>query len=704
MLNKVNIQIRYNSSEHNMINDFYNPCLRACSTYYRAVGYFTSYGLSLASQGIASLINNDGCMRLIASPHLQEDDIIAINLGYESKENILHRVFERELDNIEEFVVKKRLEALSWMIEEGLLEIKIAFKGKASIQAGLFHEKMGVFIDGQGNRVAFSGSGNETFGGWGGNYEALSTYCSWKDTRSYVEEIERNFESLWSNIHPKLTILDYTAVARDVLRPYRPLIRPVCDPIENEESDEDVIPADPVQIKIPSGITLRDYQKAAIKNWFSSGGRGVFKMATGAGKTITALALAENLYQVEKSNCFVVIAPYIHLVRQWSKEATSFGFRAIAVHGSYRNWLPKLEEGLSQVGNNRPLFIVITNRGFQGKEFQKIACGLPESALLIADEVHNLGTTGLFEALPGHIQFRLGLSATPERHLDDDGTSRILEYFGDILKPEYSLKQALDSEVLCPYEYNLVKVDLTDEEDEEFHRLSLAIARSCNSKSETTTDSSSELCKRLLIKRARLVANAYNKLSALSDIVSNYKNESHILVYCGSGQSDDLKDEKTRRHIDKVCDCLGNKMGMRIATFTHKTELENRDELLEKLDRGDLQCLAAIRCLDEGVDVPSIRIAFIMASTSNPRQYIQRRGRLLRRYPGKDKAIIYDFIVLPSLPSCGDSAISSLVRREWRRAHEFAKLSLNSGDVCCQIIDWGLEYGVNVFDDLSEGI
>jgi superfamily II DNA or RNA helicase len=701
-LKNVKLRIRYNSGDHNLIKDFYNPCLSVSSSYYRAVGYFTSYGLAIASRGIASLLNNKGMMKLIASPCLLKEDIDAINKGYENRDIIIRRSMRRELCNIEDFISKQQLEALSWMVQEGSLEVKIAFKGEANLSAGLFHEKGGVFIDNRGNKVAFNGSGNETFGGWNGNYETLNTYNSWSKTGSYVEAIESDFLKLWENKQPKVTVIDYSEVASEILRPYCNAQCSYFVPSDiSEEGEYEKTNKKEISISLPEGIELRDYQKEAIRNWFSSDGQGIFKMATGSGKTMVALALAENMYQKNKSKSFVVIAPYIHLVRQWAQEASRFGFKPMSIYGSSDKWLPKLDSRLYDLDSaDSPLFIIITNSGFCGSKFQSIANRLPASTLIIADEVHNLGSEKIAGSLPHQIKYRLGLSATPERYSDDEGSQRILDYFGNVLKPEYTLKQALDDNVLCPYEYKLIRIDLTDDEDVEFYRLSTAIARAYRSPEERTTESKDRY-KMLVLKRARLVANAHNKLGALYKSIINHKDESHLLVYCGSGQSDDMEHSETAKHIDKVCDCVGNRIGMRIAKFTHETDTILRDSLLKKLDDGAMQCLVAIRCLDEGVDVPSIKTAFIMASTANPRQHIQRRGRLLRKHSGKKYALIYDFLVLPSLPQAGDKAISSLVRTELKRAYEFGMLARNSGEATKLILDWGLEYGVTVFDGIN---
>jgi len=698
MLRNLDLGIRYSTGTHRLVRDFYIPCLAESVEYCRAAGYFTSHGLSVAAQGVAALIRNGGRMRLIASPNLTNEDIEAIRRGAGCALDIIAAAVARDMTDIADFVANRRLEALTWMIREQLLRIRVAFRSDP-VASGIYHEKAGVFRDAIGNRVAFSGSGNETIGGWEANYESLNVYCSWRGSAEYASSIERDFERLWSNTCDGISCLDFTEVAENVLRPYTPRARPTVDPAEDDCSPIEGMREARRMVGVPAGIVLREYQKEAVRNWFGARGRGVFKMATGSGKTITALAIAANMVHAGRSRCVLVVAPYTHLVRQWQCEARAFGFGVVAIQGSADEWYGRVARALSNLEHSvAPVCFVATNDSLRGAKLQRLIGDLPANALIIADEVHNLGTEKLHRSLPAQVRFRVGLSATPERHGDDEGTALIHEYFGEVLKPEFTLKDALRTGVLCPYEYRPVRVDFTDDEDEEFQRLSIAIARlSASPDSDEALEDGP--CKMLLLKRARLVANAAHKLNALRSVMINHRHDTHMLVYCGSGRSDDLDDGDTRRNIERVCDLLGNELSMRVATFTHETDLDRRGELLRALDSGDIQCLVAIRCLDEGVDVPSIRTAVVMASTSNPRQYVQRRGRLLRRSVGKKQALIYDFAVLPSAPASGDRAISALVQRELRRAYEFGTLANNAGDACKCIVEWGLEYGVTIFDE-----
>ena len=696
MLDQVPLRIRYNSAEFNLVREFYIPCLAESTEYSRAAGYFTSHGLSLAAQGVASLIQNDGRMRLIASPNLTSEDIEAIEAGRVDVIGAIAVAAARDLESTTDFIARKRLEALTWMIREGYLDIRIAYK-QSPLSDGLYHEKGGVFRDARSNAVAFIGSGNETAGGWVDNFETLSVYCSWKATKDYVDDVVHDFERLWSDNYPGLRCLKFSVEAKSILQPYTPTERPKSDP----ESNSSVDLSEPSRIGLPVGVELRDYQVCAIRSWFEANGRGVFKMATGSGKTITALAIAANLVSISKTSVIVVVAPYIHLAQQWAEEARRFGFDPIEVLGESSAWSKRVDARVSALSSSKsPLMMIATADSFRGKRFQGYLVQLPRNALLIADEVHNLGASQLSRCLPEKIVYRLGLSATPERHMDDEGTSNLLSYFGKVLEPQFSLRDALERGVLCPYEYHPIRVDLTDEEDAAYAELSLQIARYSGGERDPK-GAQEERVKMLRLKRARIVAVAARKLDSLKAAIAPYSESSHILVYCGAGSVTDPLDESTHKQIDMVCGTLGNDMGMRVSRFTYDTELDRRAGLLGSLDNGEIQALVAIKCLDEGVDVPSIRTAFILASTTNPREFIQRRGRLLRKSPGKSHATIYDFLVLPSIRGKSDDLIKGLVCKELKRAYEFAGLAKNAGMACKQIVDWTVQYGVSVHDSVQ---
>ena len=304
--------------------------------------------------------------------------------------------------------------------------------------------------------------------------------------------------------------------------------------------------------------------------------------------------------------------------------------------------------------------------------------------MLIADEVHNLGASGLRESLPSGIGLRLGLSATPERWFDEEGTAELFDYFGPVLQPELTLSDGIKYGALCPYRYYPLLVELTEDERDEYLRLSAQIARV----SQGITDrEDSDALTSLLVRRARLIAAASNKMTALRSIMQERLSMSHVLFYCGDGRVEAPTTGEERRQIDAVCELLGKELGFRIDSYTEEDSTAARTAKRRSFEAGTLQGLVAIRCLDEGVDIPAVRAAVILASSSNPRQFIQRRGRILRPSPSKDHAEVFDIIVVPPSDVCEWDSERTMLSKELRRLAEFADLALNSGQARSKILE-----------------
>lgn len=300
-----------------------------------------------------------------------------------------------------------------------------------------------------------------------------------------------------------------------------------------------------------------------------------------------------------------------------------------------------------------------------------------------------MGAGHIRRMLPEQIPWRLALSATPERWFDEDGTKAIYEYFGEVLEPEFTLSDAIRNKALVPYQYFPMLVTLTPDEQEEYCEISERIAKLWH----LAESEDNQALQILLSKRARLVGVAENKQALLKENLASKTDSTHILVYCGDGsvQSDDS--DETMRHVDSVCHMMGKELGMSVATYTHRTSLEEREQIRRDLDEGRLQAVIAIRCLDEGVDIPSVRTAYILASSTNPRQFIQRRGRVLRRHHGKDQAEVFDSIVVPPEQIMNYDFERKLFRKELNRFSEFANLAVNSGEAREQILPLQKRFG-----------
>jgi DNA phosphorothioation system restriction enzyme len=581
------------------------------------------------------------------------------------------------------------------------LEIKLALRVDATgkVSRGLFHEKTGIFTDANGNHIAFSGSSNETAGGLVENFESIKVFCSWRDTEGRVQEEIDNFEALWNDTTPGLRVIEFSAAGKELLVRFRDLHRPPPGlPIHKIEE-----PGPAPEFRPPRGLELRPYQIEAIRAWSKAGGKGIFAMATGSGKTLTALTLACKVAEKNQPLVMIVVCPFINLCRQWIREIATFGLNAMACFEGRNRWQDELEEGYQRlsVGLMRVHAIVATNATFQSEAFQahlrpRIASGTTHH-LLIADEVHNLGAERIKEALPDGIALRLGLSATPERHYDPVGTAAVLSYFGGPVY-EYPLSQAIAEGRLCPYRYYPVPVDLTDDEADKYLDITAKLARFFHG--GDAKEEAQQAALRLLVKRARLLAGADNKLAALDRVIGALSEPiNKAIFYCGDGRTTDAITEDEVRQIRAVARLLGEKHGLRVRNFTYRETPQEREEILRDLESGFLDGVVAIRCLDEGIDLPELRMGFLLASSTNPRQFIQRRGRLLRNTPGKNRAIIHDFIIRP--PDLGgsidDNAFNmerDFFQRELKRIVEFCRTAENGPEALGTINELRLQYNL----------
>jgi DNA phosphorothioation system restriction enzyme len=451
---------------------------------------------------------------------------------------------------------------------------------------------------------------------------------------------------------------------------------------------------------IPPWLVLRPYQTQAITNWFKSNGRGTLKMATGSGKTITALSITCELYKKINLQVLLVVCPYRHLVTQWGRECEKFNLKPILAFESLKNWQSRLSCQLYNIhsGTQEFLTIITTNSTLTTDNFQSQLRYLPERTLIIGDEAHNLGASKIEESLPRQVGLRLGLSATPERYYDAEGTYSLLSYFGEVIQPEFTLKDAIEQGALVHYLYYPVLVELTETESIAYSKITQKIGRKLLFKEKVgvnlTDIENNEDITNLLMQRARLVGAAENKLNALRELMLRRRETTHTLFYCSDG-SPQAGSKSDLSQLKAVTQILGTELNYRITTYTAQTPLSEREKIRRQFESGELQGLVAIKCLDEGVDIPAIQTAVILASSSNPRQFIQRRGRVLRPHPGKQRATVFDMIVLP--PDLDRNTLEverNLLRKELKRFIEFADLADNAGEARIKLLELQQRYGL----------
>lgn len=725
-LKQYKVKCEYRSLIDNVVQDFYIPLLKEAVVYKRAVGYFSSSSLVEISKGIAEMAAKGGKIQIVASPYLSNEDIEAIKKGYEDRQKIIENALMVQLKEPVDYYSLERLNLLTCLIADGILEIQVAFiDGKNEI--GMYHEKMGLIEDAEGNKVAFSGSNNESVMGMLVNYETMDVFRSWGDPGELerVRLKENAFYSIWNNTEPNIKVLRFPKVTDVMIEKYRRKA-PNFD-IDREQferrlfhysRDIKVAPTSQKEIvgaRVPEDIVLRSYQKGAISIWVGENYRGIFDMATGTGKTLTGLgAVAKLSEDLEDDLAVIIVCPYQHLVEQWVEDIERFHIKPIIGYSSssQKDWKKRLSRAVrdQKLRKEKRFFCFIcTNATFTNSMVQEEIGKIHSPILLMVDEAHNVGAESYRKLLDDRFTYRLALSATLERHQDEEGTAWLYDFFGRKCI-EYPLKKAIEEDKLTRYKYYPIVVYLTEEELQQYEQKSYEMTK-CLIKGRNGKTKLNRRGEILALERARIVAGASGKLDALRERMTSYVKDNNILVYCGATHVIDEKADNTAanaediRQIEAVTRILGNEFHMSVAKFTSEEDMETRATIKEQFQRGDrLQAIVAIKCLDEGVNIPGIRTAFILASTTNPKEYIQRRGRVLRKAPNKPFAEIYDFVTLPrrletvsSLTSEQAQRDLSLVKSELTRLKEFGRLAMNSMEANDLI--WSIQDAYHILED-----
>lgn len=724
-----NVKSEYRSLIDNVVQDFYIPLLKDAVSYKRAVGFFSSSSLVEISKGIAGMAAEGGKIQIVASPYLSDEDIDAIRHGYEDRNKIIERALLTQIsEKPTDYYSMERLNLLAALIADGVMDIQIAYtEDKHGI--GMYHEKMGIIEDVYGDKIAFSGSNNESATAMTINYETMDVFRSWGDS-SEIERVrlkENAFYSIWHDTEPNIKVLKFPNITDVLIERYRR--KPANFAIDDEQfakrmltyaskiSDISSTYGGPIGARVPDDITLREYQKDAISVWVGENYRGIYDMATGTGKTLTGLGAISKLSEdLDDVLAVIIVCPYQHLVEQWVEDIVRFNIKPIIAYGDspQKDWKKRLSRAVrdQKLRRDKSFFcLVCTNATFAKDYVQDEISKIQSPILLVVDEAHNFGARTYARLLDDRFTYRLALSATLDRHRDDEGTAVLYEFFGKKCI-EYSLDRAIDEDKLTKYKYYPIPVYLTDEELEKYEQKSYEMSK-CLIKGK---DGKYKLNKRgeiLAMERARIVAGARQKLETLREYIAPYAQDNNILVYCGATNVIDEKadysstDEDDVRQIEAVTRILGNEFGMEVAKFTSEENMETRATIKEQFQKGDrLQAIVAIKCLDEGVNIPGIRTAFILASTTNPKEYIQRRGRVLRKAENKPFAEIYDFVTLPrELDSVSGLTTEqaqrdlSLVKNELARIKEFGRLSMNSMEANDLI--WDIQEAYHIIDDES---
>ena len=647
------------------------------------MGFFTSASLKTIAPGLATFINeSDGRLRLIVSPMLRQDDLDAIETGI--GEAAIESLIEQSISNMTvtaDLIERHTLQCLSWLIRKNRIEMKVALMKDA-----ILHTKVWMFFN-EGDSLVAHGSGNMTQSGLQRNIEQIAVAKSWEhpDHEFTANRLRQQFYALWSNADSNSIVVDMpTAIRQELVRNYSSTVPPQESTLRDlykravvYDSAEMYLPevsrSSTDEFEIPAGLEYDEgnfaHQGEAVQAWTDAGYRGILEMATGSGKTITAMICARRLYDTAKPLLIIVAAPYTPLVDQWCDEIRPFGIEPLNV--SAISTSAKREEELGRLRRllrrHKVRSIVVTHDMLCREDFQVKIERLGCETLLIADEVHNLGRSQFVDRPPRFFQHRLGLSATPERQYDEEGTEALLDFFGP---PVYSftLEQAIGT-CLVEYDYYVHPVQLTDEELEDWHAITDKIRANAWRAESREGD---EFLQDLYRRRRIIIENAEGKTHALANLLDDVDPYAlkHTLIYT-SDKNPDQMEEVNRMLLDRSI--LFHQL-----TYEETPDRARVATILESFQRGDLGVLTAKRVLDEGVNIPQVQRAYILASTTVERQWVQRRGRLLRLCPeiGKTHSEIHDFVVVPPSEQGEGRAMA---RSELNRVQEFASLARNAG-------------------------
>ena len=672
----LNIKKSYETSGDKslLLKEFYIPFLSETKEYRRIAGYFSSSSLIIASEGIEGLLRNNGKMKLLISPELTKQDYEIIKSS-----NILNDNLEMfENFDINEFPSNNNLEALSWMLKNDRLEIKIVVDKNSG--SSIFHQKIGIGFDQDGNQLSFSGSINESANAWLNNIEEFKTFKSWEyEQLDYLMTDLKKFNSYWNNERKDIaSVYDIPESIKNKIISVSP--RDVNDLMVMKKYKKQVLE------RKNSNLSLFDHQAKAVEMWKNNNYRLLMEMATGTGKTRTAIGCFMQIKNKIEKLVVIVATPQNTLSRQWKNDIENelkISFeRSIIADGSNYKWKTDLEKVLLDVSNDiySDAILYTTHASASSHDFIKIinTYGNLVNILFICDEVHGIGSEKQKEALLDIYKYRIGLSATPERMFDEEGTSLIRKYFGN-KSFEFTIKDALSTinpitgqPFLNKFYYHPCFVYLNDEELEKYRSYSKKIAAVANQENPDY-----DLLNNLNILRADILKNADDKMSMVESIIDSINSKERIK---------DTIIFTTDKKINDVLTMLGKKGIMRskiteeesasrIVGIRGNTE---REELIDQFRDGTMQVLIGLKCLDEGIDIKNARIAILMASTTNPREFVQRVGRVIRVAKNKAYSEIYDLIVTTSAE---DSSNNKILEKEAKRTKLIACNAENYNEV-----------------------
>lgn len=712
------IKSTYYNSDTNVVKEFLNPVLKRTKVYKRETYSFSSSIFSLMSESLTDIIRNNCRIYYIVGIEINKEDLEAIERGLKDENGLIEREILKEFGRVEELIYRLdeysqniyryRLQVLSYLISKKILQIKIGFVTKngriKNPEKFKFHPKVMIFTDFEGNTIVTNGSINESLGALSHNEESFDVFKGWdKGTLEHFNKHVSKFDDFWNNKSDNIQTIEISDLIKErVLTKYKSHFRSQDEIYEMEKKLNRIAQRNKViqqdeettsEIESPNeDLDLRDYQKEAISCWFNNGKKGILEMATGTGKTETSIGIFKNLLDGNNVGFCIVAVPSKDLIHQWIDRLQKYGFLSIGASSDFSNWKIDLKKKILDVNNEfeKYAIVVVTYATFGSKDFTQIIEELDYPILLICDEVHHTGAPIYSRGLISKYSYRLGLSATPDRWFDDEGTMIIRNFF-DKTVYKFSLKKAINTinpntgkTFLCQYKYYPSLVDLSAEENKRYLELTKKLQKYYHINRGLVSEKD-ETFTMLSTRRAEIIKNADSKIPEFEKIIDKLGSKiDHCIIYCSGKQLESIKE------ILKTKDLMYHEFTQyqKSKKSLRATNLEmSREELLKAFDEGDYKILLAIDCLNEGIDIPSAKIAIFLQSSTNPIEFIQRRGRLLRwpnnKNSDKTMAIIYDLIVIPLLdvmdedPKLKDIE-TKVIQKEFNRFAEFALSASNT--------------------------
>ena len=627
-LRDLNYQEDYRSGSDDLLDDFFRPSLSQAQVYWRAAGYFCSSALEALGTPLDEFILRGGTMRLLTSVELTQRDVEAIQAGQDQREVSEDRILQI-IDEQFSHGVGDGVSRLLALLRTGRLELRLAIPSNGF--GGIYHEKVGLFFDEQpeenGDFVAFSGSSNESRSAFERNYECVDVFPSWDDL-ARAQRKRHHFETLWNNQDKGAQVFLFSEAAK------RNLIRLA----EHEGNSPPLLTTEEELGSKSPDLKWRHQDDARAA--FLTHERGILEMATGTGKTKTALSLVKILFERNDIDTVIISTNGKDLLLQWHAQVLTQRKDWSSHIGVYCHFAGFKEAEDFRLNPKKA--VLLCSHSPLPSVLKRLKPEIASRTLIIYDEVHGLGSPGNHRELAGlsdSIRFRLGLSATPEREYDD-GNDFIETHVGPILY-EFGLKEAIARGILAPFDYHPLPYFLSLEDKQNLRNVHAQKAARASSGNPMSLEE-------VWMALARVYKLSREKLSPFKEFLQSHPD---VLKRC-------IIFVETKEYGEEVTNIIH-----RYRNDYHTYFAENDSEVLSRFGRGELECLVTCHRLSEGIDIRSLQTVILFSSSKARLETIQRIGRCLRTNPDEPGkfATIVDFI---RQSEKGDSGLNADQERE----------------------------------------